>query len=170
MMQSIPFIDQLANATRWWASMGAFLALPPATRFWLGYVARTLNERQAQAAQRYLPRAVWKQIEARRTGHCGNGAHPWTRIILGGAAIVLMGATLLMGAIIPWAHDGRVSWFTRDSALYTHALTVGWLLWGLGCWATAVAFSRQYLPMVVSAVVWWWAMLFAASATRGIYL
>lgn len=140
----IAWTDHLADTWRWWASMGALLALPPSTRFWWAYVRHNVAEH-----------------EDLRT---------WTRIILGAGAIMLLLATLLMGAIIPWANDGRIEGFTRDSLLYRQSVAIGWLLWGGGCWATAIAFARHRLPMVLASILWWWAMLFTVRLTYGAFL
>ena len=72
--------------------------------------------------------------------------------------------------LIPWASDGRIDGFTRDSLLYRHGMALAWLFWGSCAWISAVGFAANRAPMIFASVLWWWAVFFALRETSGAML
>lgn len=136
-------IEHLADAWRWWASLGAFLAFFPT---WARF--RAMTKRGVEPAD--LPAL--------------------SRALLNIATLLLLAATFIMGAVIPWANDGRLEDFTRESIIYKHSIALGWLLWGSGCWAAATAFAHHRWKMVGASVLFWFAMFVAVDKTAGAML
>ena len=92
------------------------------------------------------------------------------RWIMGLGLLMALVATLIAGAIIPWASDGRISGFTQESQLFKQGMATAWLFWGSCAWTIAVGFARKRLPMMFAAVLWWWAVFFAVRHTAGAML
>lgn len=134
-------IDFLADTWRWWGSMGAALAIWP--------VARWLWTFDPQTTPYFTDRARW---------------------ILGLGLLAALVATLIAGAIIPWASDGRIDGFTRESPLYRHGMALAWLMWGSCAWITAIGFAARREPMLLCSVLWWWAVFVALRETAGAML
>lgn len=134
-------IDMLADTWRWWAAMGALLAVWPVGKWVLTF-------------------------DPSSTPHSGDTL----RWLLGIALLMALFAILLAGAVIPWASDGRIADFDRNSLVYRQTIAIAWLLWGACAWVTAVAFARRRWPMVLSSILWWVAVWFAVHETAGAQL
>ena len=133
-------IDFLADTWRWWAAMGAMLAVWPVAK-WL-YTFNTETP--------YFSDTV--------------------RWILGLGLLMALVAILIAGAVIPWASDGRIEGFTQDSVLFRFSMATAWFFWGACAWITAIGFARKRWPMIFSCFVWWWAVWFALQETAGAML
>lgn len=136
-------VEPLADTWRWWASMGTFLAFWPS----LSRFNKFVNNEPEPDELAVLARAL-----------------------LNLAMLSILLATFIMGAVIPAANDGRFEDFTSESALYKQSVALGWLLWGSGCWAIAIAFAERRMMMSAASVVWWWAMLVTTIKTVGAQL
>lgn len=134
-------VDFLADTWRWWGSMGAALAIWPVARW------------------------VWT-FDPDTTPYFTDTV----RWILGLGLLGMLLAVLVAGAIIPWASEGRVAGFTRDSLLFRQGMAFSWLMWGTGAWITAIGFAAQRRPMILASVLWWWAVFFALRETMGAML
>ena len=134
-------VDMLADTWRWWAAMGALLAVWPVGKWLYTFDPHTTP---------YLSDTV--------------------RWFLGLGLLLALLAILIAGAVIPGAGDGRIAGFDRDSLLFRQAMATAWLFWGGCAWITAIGFARRRGPMMLSCVIWWWAVWFALQETVGAQL
>lgn len=134
-------IDNLADTWRWWGAMGAALAIYPVGKWLVTFNPKTTPY--------FTDTARW---------------------ILGLGLLASLLAILIAGALIPWASDGRIDGFTRDSLLYRHGMALAWLFWGSCAWISAVGFAANRAPMIFASVLWWWAVFFALRETSGAML
>lgn len=134
-------IEQLTDTWRWWAAMGALLAMWP--------VAKWLYTFDPATTPDFSDTLRW---------------------ILGLGLLMALIAILIAGAVIPWASDGRIAGFGPDSPIFRQAIASAWLFWGLCAWTTAVGFARRRWPMIAASVLWWWAMWFVLRETAGAQL
>ena len=134
-------LDALANTWRWWGAMGAALAIWPVSKWLWTFDPKTTP---------YFSDTV--------------------RWVLGLGLLFALFGTLVAGAIIPWASDGRLSWFTQESRAFRGGMAFAWLMWGSCAWITAVGFARSRKAMLLSAGLWWWAVYFALRETAGAML
>lgn len=136
-------LSQLADAFRWWASGGAMVGCV--------FIAAAFA-----AVNRFPP---------------ANGQSGY-RLMLSLLTICAfaLAAILMAGAMIPWASDGRLSWFTRDTVLYEVIITLAWLLWGLFAWGLSLWFTRDRRKMALACGAWLTVCIVAAYETVGIAL
>jgi hypothetical protein len=134
-------IDFLADTWRWWGAMGAALAIWP--------VGRWLYTFDPQTTPYFSDTVRW---------------------ILGLGLLAALVATLVAGAIIPLASDGRIEGFTHESPAFRGGMAFSWLMWGCCAWISAVGFAPRRIAMITASVLWWWAVWFALPQTAGALL
>lgn len=134
-------LDSVSHSWRWWAAMGSALAIWPVGKWLATFDPKTTP---------YFSDTV--------------------RWVLGLGLLWALLATLVAGAIIPWASDGRIAGFTQESRAFRGGMAAAWLMWGLCAWITAIGFAKNRRAMMASAVLWWWAVWFALRETAGAML
>lgn len=136
-------IELLADSWRWWAAMGALLALYPVSRWF---------------------------TDSFRQGGEDEPFKPHRRKAIAIALIFGLLANIAAGGIIPFATDNRLSWLTMQAPAIRLVLAFAWLSWGSLSWSVAIGFADRPRRMALSAVFWWLAVYVAAGATIGAQL
>lgn len=126
-------IDHLADTARWWTVLGAVLGLFYGI-FWL---------REQIAAPQPLVRM--------------------SRIALTAAWLGAMAGWIIAGLIIPFATDGRVTWFTEEAFAFRGLMALAWCLWGACAWGTALVLARDRWTYIAGGCATWWAAMFIAT-------
>lgn len=130
-------LPNITDALRWWAAGGV-----PGALLFLSALAFAASKTDLHETRRAVRTLATMTIPA-------------------------MFATILAGAIIPWAGDGRIDGFTRENHSYQSVLAFSWMLWGITPWTIACYFSARPRVMMLASCLWFAVCCLAAWGTEG---
>lgn len=126
-----------ADTMRWWAPVGALLALWPVSRGVVVMSRRYLLDTEDHYSAHIFPTLF---------GAVGL----WLFLVF----------SIIMGGILPFANRDI---FIRE--MIDHVAAWTWTLAALGCWMTSIGYARNKLLAVATAATWFIAVSFAVTAT-----